>query len=119
MKGPGQTLLGLDWLKHLTLDWQNIFSVFETKEVENSTVSISEVLSEFKEVFEESLGTVKNAKARLALKPDATPKFLASRPIPYALKTSVEKEIKTRVRKGMGKSDIFRMGYTSGSNSKE
>ena len=84
----------MDWLKHLTLDWQNISNVFENKEVENSTVSISEVLSEFKEVFEESLGTVKNAKTRLALKPDATPKVLAPRPIPYALKTSVEKEIK-------------------------
>ena len=62
--------------------------------MENSSVSISEVLSEFKEVFEESLGAVKNAKARLSLKPDAIPKFLAPRPIPYALKTSVEKEIK-------------------------
>ena len=63
VKGPGQTLLGLDWLKHLTLDWQNILNVFETKEMENSTVSISEVLSEFKEVFEESLGTVKKCQS--------------------------------------------------------
>ena len=92
VKGHGQTLLGLDWLKHLTLDWQNIFKVLKLSK--DTETPLSNVLSQFKKVFEEGLGTVINAKAVLTLKTDATPKFLAPRPIPYALRSSVEQEIK-------------------------
>lgn len=36
---------------------------------------------------------MKTVKASQTLKSDATPKFLTPRPIPYALKASVEQEI--------------------------
>ncbi|XP_064122421.1 uncharacterized protein LOC135226637 [Macrobrachium nipponense] len=49
---------------------------------------------DYKEVFEDRVGTVKNAQAVLVLKENATPRFSAPRPVPYALKTAVETEIK-------------------------
>ncbi|XP_064088507.1 uncharacterized protein K02A2.6-like [Macrobrachium nipponense] len=49
---------------------------------------------DYKEVFEDRVGTVKNAQAVLVLKENATPRFSAPRPVPYALKTAVETEIR-------------------------
>ena len=90
VKGNGQALLGLDWLKCIKLDWHNILTVTKP----DSTISDDDVLIQFKEVFEDKVGTVKNVKAGLVLKPDAVPKFCNPRPVPYALKMQVEMEIK-------------------------
>ena len=90
VKGNGQALLGLDWLKCIKLDWHNILTVTKP----DSTISDDDVLIQFKEVFEDKVGTVKNVKASLVLKPDAVPKFCNPRPVLYALKTQVEMEIK-------------------------
>ncbi|XP_050709686.1 uncharacterized protein K02A2.6-like [Eriocheir sinensis] len=92
VKGQGQTLMGLDWLKHIKLDWSKVFNVLKVEH--KSEIPLSETLSHFKEIFSEGHGTVKNVKASLALKSDATPKFCAPRAIPYALKASVEQEIR-------------------------
>ena len=97
VKGHRQTLLGIEWLKHIKLDWKNIFSVLDN-DVDSNTQYI---LEEYKEVFEQSLGTVKHVKARLALKPDAHPKFLPPRTIPFAIKPLVEREIKRLVEENI------------------
>ncbi|XP_066974244.1 uncharacterized protein [Macrobrachium rosenbergii] len=56
--------------------------------------------SDYKEVFEDRVGTVKNAQAVLVLKENATPRFFAPRPVPYALKTVVETEIRRLENEG-------------------
>ena len=71
-KGNGQTLLGLDWLKCIKLDWHNILTVTKP----DSTISDDDVLIQFKEVFEDKVGTVKNVKASLVLKPRCSAKIL-------------------------------------------
>ncbi|XP_064098259.1 uncharacterized protein K02A2.6-like [Macrobrachium nipponense] len=55
---------------------------------------------DYKEVFEDRVGTVKNAQAVLVLKENATPRFSAPRPVPYALKIAVETEIRRLEREG-------------------
>ena len=90
VKGPGQTLLGLDWLQKIKLDWSNIFRVIKH---ENESVSLTEMLAQFEEVFSEGEGTVTNVKASLSLKPEAQAKLFAPRQIPFALKAVVEQEI--------------------------
>lgn len=90
--GRRPTLLGLNWIRLIDFDWDNLLKV-EMQDKEND-MSLQGVLSEFSNVFEGSKGTVKGIKAKLNLKPEATPKFFAPRPIPFALKALVEQEIR-------------------------
>ncbi|XP_064109047.1 uncharacterized protein K02A2.6-like [Macrobrachium nipponense] len=94
VKGQGQTLLGLDWLRCIKLDWPSVLRVTDTKQEPAEEISLTNLLSDYKEVFEDRVGTVKNAQAVLVLKENATPRFSAPRPVPYALKTAVETEIR-------------------------
>jgi len=51
-------------------------------------------------VFKDEIGTLKSAKAKLALKEGSEPKFCKARPVPYAMKPKVEVELK-RLEKGI------------------
>ena len=43
--------------------------------------------------FGEGLGTLKGTEAKIYVDPNAPPKFMKARPVPYALKAKVEKEL--------------------------
>jgi hypothetical protein len=86
------TLLGRDWLHSIKLDWKRIYVVNSVE-----TAKPSDVLSMLKDryavLFEESLGKLVNFKAKLYLKPDFKPVFMKARPVPYAMRPKVEKEL--------------------------
>ena len=82
-------VLGLDWINRFDLDWNKVIKCAKTNVISKE----SNILEEFKEIFEPVLGTVKNVTANLELKEDAVPKFMPPRQIPFALKTQVEQEI--------------------------
>lgn len=44
-------------------------------------------------MFDEGPGAIRGFKARIRIKPDAEPIFKKARPLPYALKETVEKEL--------------------------
>lgn len=89
VKGNGSTLCGRNWLRKLRLNWQQITSLSETK-----CRSLREVLDKYSEVFREELGTLKDIKASIIVKPDVPPKFCKHRPLPFAMKERVEKELR-------------------------
>ena len=86
--GNGPSLLGCDWLSNLRLDWAHIYSM-------NSSDSLQVVLARHPTVFEESLGLVKGTTAKIHVDPTAQPKFFKARPVPYALRDKVDKELTT------------------------
>ena len=53
------------------------------------------------QVFDNSLGTMKGAKAHIYLKDDVEPKFCKPRPVPYALKDRTEQELDRLVQEGI------------------
>ena len=59
------------------------------------------IISRYKSVFDKELGTLKNVEVSLKIKADAIPKFCRARPIPYALKDRVEKELERLVTEGI------------------
>ncbi len=89
VKGNGSTLCGRDWLKNLKLNWQQIKYLKE-----RTCRSPTEVLGKYSEVFKEELGTVKDIIASITVKPELTPKFCKHRPLPFAMKERVEKELR-------------------------
>ena len=52
-------------------------------------------------IFEEGLGLIKGAMAKLVLKEDAQPKSLGVRPLPYAKKDQVGKELQRMMNEGI------------------
>ena len=58
VEGDGPTLLGRDWLKQLCLNWKEIFALYQQS-------SLQSVLDRHEELFQESLGTLKNFKAKI------------------------------------------------------
>ena len=87
VKSPGPNLLGRDWLQVIKLNWNSIFNIQE------GNPQLQKILDAHKDVFGEGLGTLKGTEAKIYVDPSAPPKFMKARPLPYALKAKVEKEL--------------------------
>ena len=86
--GSGPSLFGRDWLQVITLDWHNINRV-----TVGDQTTLTAILQKHESVFKDELGLVRGASAKIQLKPNAVPKFCKARPIPYALRDRVKKEL--------------------------
>ena len=86
--GTGPSLLGRNWLSQLQLDWSQINRVLVSK-----APACDEILDKHKSVFKNELGRVERMTAKFHINQDAQPKFFKARPVPYALRTKVEKEL--------------------------
>lgn len=104
-------LLGRNWLKHLKLDWNRIFQVgpensgkcLEKINKNDTALNLEKSLKvKYTDVFEGPVGVIKGVSTEIVIDEEATPIFCKSRPVPYAMKEQVEKEIDRLV-----KSDII------------
>nr|XP_034833643.1 uncharacterized protein K02A2.6-like [Maniola hyperantus] len=94
-KGGGPNLLGRDWLTPLNIALNINF-------MSNSDLmNIDKTISKYSDIFRDGLGTFTGDPITIHLKPDATPRFLKARPVPYAIKAKVEKEIDRLVAEGV------------------
>ena len=85
----GPCLLGRNWLKSLRLDWRQLIRVHHLQD----NPALTEVLQRHPHVFDEGLGTLRGFKAKICVDPSATPRFCKARPVPYAMRAMVEKEL--------------------------
>ena len=92
--GNGPCLLGRDWLSHLRLDWAEIHHISHAD-------SLQVVLDRHTTVFKESLGRVEGVTAKIHVDSTAQPKFFKARPVPYALREKLEKELDHLVKEGV------------------
>ena len=88
LAGEGPTLLGRDWMQQIRLDWSTIFQI---KAVQDG--SLQPLLQPFEDIFKEELGTYTGDKAKIHIDPSVAPKFCKYRPLPYAMREMVEKEL--------------------------
>ena len=95
VEGAGPTLLGRDWLHLIPLDWASI------KVMSGVDSNIDSLVGKYPGVFQEGLGTLKHFKATLQLQPNATPRFCRPRPLPFAIKEQVERELDRLVEQGI------------------
>lgn len=85
------TLLGRDWLRSLTLDWNKIFSI--TTDSCDAQSSIKFLLNSYATLFEDSYEGIKGHKTHINISDNTRPVYFKPRPVPYALKQEVEKEV--------------------------
>ena len=86
--GTGPSLMGRDWLRHITLDWTQLNLV-------RSSVPdpCQAILSQHSKVFHDELGHLQETVAHLHVDASARPRFHKARPVPYALRSKVEAEL--------------------------
>lgn len=96
--GNSPSLLGRDWLEKVKLNWEIIGRI---KMQENRKKKLETLLKENEEIFRDELGTMKNVKAKLTVRHEARPKFFKPRPVPFALKEAVGKELDRLEEKGI------------------
>ena len=87
--GTGPTLLGRDWLLKLRLDWSRL-NHLDTSPVQNK---LQGVLHRHSRVFQDELGRVKTMSAKIQVDTEVQPKFHRARPVPYAMREKVNREL--------------------------
>ncbi|CAB3992544.1 Retrovirus-related Pol poly from transposon [Paramuricea clavata] len=70
------------------------------KEDKNTSVKVNKLLEKYEKVFHEELGTFSGPKAKIYVAEDASPKYYKARPVPYALREKVEKELERLQEEG-------------------
>ena len=84
--GDGPSLLGRNWLRYIRLDWKKINAI-------SNAISADALMEKYSSLFKDELGKVSQVKATLYVKPDAQPRFFKARPVPFAIKASIEREL--------------------------
>ena len=84
VEGQGPPLFGRNWLSKIRLNWAHIRHV---------SSELDQLLSKYSELFQDKLGTIKGLEAKLTVDPEASPKFFKPRPVPYALRGAIERDL--------------------------
>ena len=87
-------MLGRNWLEKIKLNWPII------KQLSSHNKRLEEILQKNAQLFEEVLGTLQGAKAKIHVDPTATPIFHKTRPVPYALRDKIEQDLERLERAG-------------------
>ena len=77
-----QHCLDINWLGELKLHWNSLLLLPHI----NDDHDLEQLSCEYKEVFAESLGELKNIDLNILVEPDTKPKYFCARTVPYALK---------------------------------
>ena len=87
VKGDGPTLLGRDWLRKIKLDWKEMHSIHA------SPPDLESILARHSAVFKDERGTLRGTSAKMHIDPQTTPRFSRARPVPYSLRSKIDKEL--------------------------
>ncbi|KAI5086647.1 hypothetical protein C0J45_23302, partial [Silurus meridionalis] len=93
--GDYPSLMGRSWLEQLKVDWPTIHMMTP------KTLDLEGVLEKHSEVFKQELGSMEGITVKLTVEQGSQPKFLKSRPLPYALKPKVEASLDELVKNGV------------------
>lgn len=91
----GPPLLGRDFIHRFNLQFAPVLYL------ESDDNSISEIIKQYPRVFSDKLGCLNNFAVKLPLKHDAKPIFIKARPVPFALRDKVNRELDRMVSLGI------------------
>ena len=103
IKGNRPNLLGRDLLSRIQLDWGKVFSTCKNVNNVQEIDKLNNLLLKYENVFSPELGTMKGVKVSIDINPEATPRFFKARPVPYAIKEKIERELERLVKEGIFK----------------
>ena len=89
VRGNGPSLLGRNWLEVLRLDWKTI----GLARAFSRQSQVDALLKEYNDVFQVGLGSMSHFKACLHVKEGSMPVFHRPRPVPFAIREAIEREL--------------------------
>ena len=89
--GKGPCLIGRVLMRRLGL-------IDDVKTVSSNAISVEQ---EFPELFSEGLGCFKDRQFSIEVDPTVSPKFCKARPVPYAVREKIDKEIDRLLKEGI------------------
>lgn len=92
VSGKGPSLLGRNWFQTLGLQVSGVCW---------SNDKLATLTSDFPELFMDGLGQYNGPEVTLNVRPDATPRFLKARTVPFPLKQQVIEELNRMVEAGV------------------
>ena len=95
VEGYGPSLLGRNWLSRIKLDWKEI------NLLRSGSTKLQTLLQKCSNVFKTELGIIRGSTVDLPVSPDAKPKFLKARTVPYILKEKIETELDRLLSQGV------------------
>ena len=101
VKSKGPVLMGRDWLYKIRLDWYAIKSLQVSQATPLAKERLQTMLDKYSDVFEDKLGTLTSAKAKLTLREDNQAHFCKARAVPHALRPNVEEELRKLQKEGI------------------
>ena len=93
-------LLGRDWMALLNFDLISLMRQATVIHQTTAEVPKNNLIEEFAEVFRDELGVLKGIEATVAVNESAIPRFHKARPVPFALKEKVERQLQQQVQEG-------------------
>ena len=107
VKGP--SLLGRDWLNMFRIQWHQINTLVTPPTINSKGITENKGVADkaealvngFPEVFDDNLGEIHQFKARLVLNKGAQPIFCRPRPVPFAMKERIERELERLEKTGV------------------
>ena len=115
VRKEGPPMFGREWLHHFQLNWKEIKSLKISQETESSNSKIVKVAEEYeksnpklhnllvnyRDLFRNGTACLTQKKPTLSVKPQLTPIFIKARPIPFAMRPKVERELEKLERDGI------------------
>lgn len=95
LKKGSNPIFGREWLREIKLNWPEI------KKIESTQYTATALQEQFKAVFQDGIGKIKNMEATLHVKDGSAPKFMKARPVPFAIKPKVEKALDDLEKQGI------------------
>ena len=92
-----KSLMGREWIRRMEIDWKTLCrdSRLAIHQVPSQVLDspVESLIRRYSDLFRNDLGKMRHFKATLKLLPDVQPKFHRPRPVPFALKEAVEREL--------------------------
>ena len=91
-------LLGRNWIKTINLNLNEFLKTnyevsYCSSEKSTTSSNLENLFNKYPKVFSSGLGKIENLQASLALRQDAKPVFFKARPVAFAVRDAVSKEI--------------------------
>ena len=97
-RGDGPNLLGRDWLGTMRFDYG---SLRVSMVANTNNRKLDSLLEKYQNIFQKGLGKMNTFETSLHLKQDAIPKFRNARPVPFALKETIELDLEWLEKEGV------------------
>ncbi|KAK3753660.1 hypothetical protein RRG08_067156 [Elysia crispata] len=91
VKGGGPNLLGRNWLEHIKLDWQDIFTIHGKSNPEQTKVELRSLIEDNSSAFGKN-GFLNDRTVKISVK-DTNSKYCKARVPPYAMREKMENEL--------------------------